>query len=198
MSDSEDWRERRREGSEFEAKVIAGWMIEPDAERRIREQAGVKKPNGRRGRIDLFWDIEDSDDPYFRAVIEMKHTNWDRMRDLAAVRRNVLRHKNQIWNYVNALAIVPAEDDPSGKSVEEIADMKLVAIEQADQDRAPLISDSYTILPCVTYSRMPKDSARLQLIESLFDEHLIAVDWFDETVEERILRHERDKEASAS
>ena len=62
----------------------------------VREKA-VTKPSGRKGRIDVFVNVDGN----LMAVVEAKCTDWNKMTH-QAVRRNVNRYANQIWDYIES------------------------------------------------------------------------------------------------
>lgn len=83
-----------REGKAFHRKVQAEWVA--DAEGDVRTEMTVKKEGGKTGRLDVF---VSSDDSEVRAIVEIKHSDWDKMTP-QAVRRNVKRQARQIWRYI--------------------------------------------------------------------------------------------------
>ena len=84
--------EQLRRGRLFHLKVQESWRR--DAEGMVTTEAGITKPSGRRGRVDVLVDAEEDD----VAVIEIKASDWDVMSE-RAIRRNVRRHVNQILDY---------------------------------------------------------------------------------------------------
>ena len=85
---------RLREGKAFHKKVQADW--EADAEGDVRTEMTVRKDGSRTGRLDVFVSEDGSE---VRAVVEIKHSDWDKMTP-QAVRRNVKRQARQIWKYI--------------------------------------------------------------------------------------------------
>ncbi|UCE62086.1 MAG: hypothetical protein JSU63_10305 [Phycisphaerales bacterium] len=84
---------RLREGKAFHKKVQADW--EADAEGNVEVEKTVKKDGGT-GRLDVFVSDDGSE---VRAIVEIKHSDWDKMTP-QAVRRNVRRQARQIWKYI--------------------------------------------------------------------------------------------------
>ena len=82
---------RLREGKAFHRKVQAGW--EAEAEGDVRTEMTAKKDGVGTGRLDVFVSEDGSE---VRAVVEIKHSDWDKMSP-RAVRRNVKRQARQIW-----------------------------------------------------------------------------------------------------
>lgn len=83
-----------RQGREFHRLVQVDWAR--NAEGDTVPERPCTKPTGRRGRIDVFVDDDDS-----VSVVEIKHTDWDRMKP-AAVRRNARRYARQLWQYIDS------------------------------------------------------------------------------------------------
>jgi len=81
-----------RRGKAFHKKMQAEWM--QTAKGKILIEKAVSKPNGRKGRIDIF---VDDDGNSLVAVAEVKDSDWDKMTD-SAVRRNIRRQIKQIWD----------------------------------------------------------------------------------------------------
>ena len=86
--------ERLREGKAFHKKVQADWKA--DAQGDVRTEMTVSKDGGGTGRLDVFV-YEDGSE--VRAIVEIKHSDWDKMTP-RAVRRNVKRQARQIWKYI--------------------------------------------------------------------------------------------------
>lgn len=61
----------------------------------VTAEKGIRKPSGRKGRIDVFVD----DGRGSVSVVELKDTNWNAM-TLSAVKRNVGRQCRQVWSYM--------------------------------------------------------------------------------------------------
>ncbi len=87
--------ERLRRGRAFHAKVQKDWLFNAEGSPTI--ERSVTTPSDRRGRIDVYVD----DNEGVVALVEIKHTDWDRMSP-TAVRRNVRRQVRQIWRYVES------------------------------------------------------------------------------------------------
>ena len=84
-----------RRGKNFHREVQSNWK--QTAEGQVDSEKPITKPNGRRGRIDIFARADDS----LVAVVEVKASRWDDM-TAKAVRRNVLRQARQIWDYIES------------------------------------------------------------------------------------------------
>ncbi len=89
-----------RQGKDFHERVQSDW--ERTAEGGIHKEHGIvfgidpkKTTHIRRGRIDLF--VDEIGD--FVAVIEIKSTDWGRVRPCNR-RKLVASHCRQIWNYI--------------------------------------------------------------------------------------------------
>jgi hypothetical protein len=91
--------ERLMRGKQFHKNIQRDWERGDNrAEgKRVTHEEEITKPSGRRGRIDIFVDADDN----LRALVEIKSTDWDKM-SLDAVRRNVKRQANQIWDYIES------------------------------------------------------------------------------------------------
>ena len=91
--------ERFVQGKQFHKNLQRDW--ENGANRAegktVAHEEEITKPSGRKGRIDIFVDVDDN----LMAIVEIKSTDWDKM-SLDAVRRNVKRHANQIWDYIES------------------------------------------------------------------------------------------------
>jgi len=87
---------RLAKGKKFEAEVSKGWR-----KKGANYQKKITKPSGRKGLIDIFVDASDKKDKKLVAVVEIKASDWDSM-VLPAVRRNVRRQANQIWDYIDS------------------------------------------------------------------------------------------------
>lgn len=84
-----------RRGREFHRGVQADWLKNATGEVSIEKR--ITKPNGRRGRIDVFVGTEGE----LVAVAEVKASHWDRM-TTDALRRNVWRQARQVWDYIES------------------------------------------------------------------------------------------------
>lgn len=94
-----------RRGKRFHRTVQAEWQ--QDAEGEVAVEKGVRKPAGRRGRIDIFVDAGDR----LTAVAEIKASDWDRMTE-SALRRNVSRQARQILDYIESQLVEGKEVCP--------------------------------------------------------------------------------------
>ena len=85
-------------GKKFEKKLInQKWFLDNEA----KYQEPVIKSSGRKGRIDGFMLSSKKKDKDLVVVLEFKASDWDSM-TLPAVRRNVRRQANQIWDYIDS------------------------------------------------------------------------------------------------
>jgi hypothetical protein len=92
--------EKRREpsnlwrGKQFHKLIQEEWLA--TSEGNPQPERTVDRVNGRKGRVDLFVDEIGKD---FVSVVEIKTTDWDRIKD-SNVRRNVKRQARQVWRYI--------------------------------------------------------------------------------------------------
>jgi excisionase family DNA binding protein len=87
--------QRLRRGKAFHKRVQLEWTEQAEGD--VEIEASTVKLNGRRGRIDVFVDVDDD----MVAIVEIKASDWDRM-TLDAVRGNVERQASQIWGYIDS------------------------------------------------------------------------------------------------
>jgi excisionase family DNA binding protein len=87
--------ERLRRGKAFHREVQREWCEEAEGE--VTAEASVIKPDGSRGRADVLVDAGSD----LVAVVEIKASDWDRMSP-SAVRANVTRQAQQIWDYIES------------------------------------------------------------------------------------------------
>ena len=76
-----------RRGKAFHREVQADWLANAEGERVLREHA-CTKPNGRRGRMDVF--VEVGGDDNMVAIVEAKGSDWEKM-TVRAGKRNARR-----------------------------------------------------------------------------------------------------------
>lgn len=124
----------------------------------ITPERHITKPNGRKGRIDVF--VNDNDPKSAVAIVEIKATDWDKIAQ-KNIRRNVRRQIRQIWSYIESQIL-------NGKHVEG--------------------GEGKDVCPGIIFPKRPKDKERMNLIEDMFEEEGIPVVWHDETKEERKAR----------
>ena len=93
MSGKNPEPKRLREGKAFHKKVQAEWKA--DAEGKVYIEKTVRKKD-KTGRLDVFVSEDFSE---VRAIVEIKNSDWDKMRP-QAVRRNVKRQARQVWRYI--------------------------------------------------------------------------------------------------
>lgn len=80
-------------GKKFHRTVQEEWLR--DADGPVFIEHGTTKPNGRRGRMDVY--VSPDEGPV--AVCEIKASDWDAMTE-RNVKRNVRRQIKQIWDYI--------------------------------------------------------------------------------------------------
>jgi len=83
------------QGKIYHKKIQGNWKT--GAEGIVITEKEIKKPGGRKGRID----IHVESDGNLIAVVEIKNSNWDKM-TIEATKRNVYRQIRQIWDYINS------------------------------------------------------------------------------------------------
>jgi len=101
---------RLSRGKAFHKKIQKEWL-ETAKGGAILPEKTVKRLKGRRGRVDIFVD-DDSDEKHV-AIVEIKASDWDRMKP-KAVRRNVLRQARQVWSYIDAQIDLHGKDVSPG------------------------------------------------------------------------------------
>lgn len=84
-----------RQGKKFHRELQDDWH--KTATGKVKHEEEIIKPSGRKGRIDIFVNA----DANLVAVVEIKASDWDAM-TLTALRRNVSRYANQIWDYIES------------------------------------------------------------------------------------------------
>ena len=128
-----------RQGKKFQKEVKQRWP-----KKGAKFEKGIKKPSGRKGRMDIFMDARTENDEKLVAVVEIKASDWDRM-TLEAVKRNVRRQANQIWDYIESqieegkhispgIVFPKRPKDPERlKLIEELFDEKCIAVSWEDE-----------------------------------------------------------------
>ena len=139
-------------GKAFHRLIQQEW--EQEAQGDITCERRVTKPGDRKGRVDIF--VNDSDPGAPIAIVEIKATDWDRMK-ARNVRRNVQRQIRQIWSYIES-QILDGHFVPEGEGKD--------------------------VCPGIIFPRRPRDPKRLEQIEELFLAQGIQVVWHDESIEE--------------
>ena len=86
-----------RRGKDFHCKIQKEWL--DTAQGTILPEKTIRRLTGRRGRVDIF--VDDNSEDNHVAVVEIKASDWDRMKP-KAVRRNALRQVRQIWDYIDS------------------------------------------------------------------------------------------------
>ena len=100
---------RLRRGKEFHRKIQQEWL--DTAEGVILPEKTIRRLTGRRGRVDIF--VDDDSDENHVAVIEIKASDWNRMKP-KSVRRNALRQVRQIWSYIDSQVDLEGKDVSPG------------------------------------------------------------------------------------
>lgn len=93
------------QGKNYHKKVQKDWKI--NAEDTISTEKRIKKPSGKMGRIDVCVNCDEK----LTAVVELKNSDWDKMK-IEAVKRNVNRQAGQIWDYIDSQLIKGKEVSP--------------------------------------------------------------------------------------
>ena len=140
-------------GKAFHKLIQDEW--EREAEGDIQCERHIIKPNGRRGRVDVF--VNDDDAKSTVGIVEVKGTDWDRIAE-KNIRRNVRRQVRQIWGYIESQIL-------NGEHVEG--------------------GEGKDVCPGIIFPKRPRDKERMKLIEDMFEEEGIPVVWHDESIEER-------------
>lgn len=83
------------QGKKFHKEVQSNW--EQTADGHIFSERSIKAPNGKKGRVDIFVEV----DGEYVAIAEIKNSAWDLMTP-EALRRNVKRHIRQVWKYIDS------------------------------------------------------------------------------------------------
>jgi len=96
---------RLRKGKDFHRKIQQEWH--KDAEGDVEAEKWMIKPSKRKGRIDIFAKSDDK----LVAIVEIKGSNWDAMTP-TAMRKNVMRQANQIWDYIESQLELGKEVSP--------------------------------------------------------------------------------------
>lgn len=84
-------------------------------------------------------------------VMEYKDSNWDRMKSLVHVRRNIRRYCLQLWSYMDSEEVHP-DFNPQHKDV----------------------------ISFLVFSRKPRDERRLSIIEEQCNDLGTSLVWMDE------------------
>jgi len=85
-----------RAGKAFHRHMQADWKTQAQGD--VAIEKATKRLRGKAGRMDIFVSEEGSE---VRAIVEIKHSDWDKMRP-DAVRRNVKRQVRQLWRYIES------------------------------------------------------------------------------------------------
>ena len=97
--------EMLRRGKDFHRAVQDDWIRTAQGE--VAVEKVVKKPSGRRGRIDILAGANTES----VGVAEVKATDWDPMTE-SSLRRNVARQARQIWSYIESQLAQDKEVSP--------------------------------------------------------------------------------------
>ena len=82
-------------GKGFHKKIQKVWH--KNAEGDVKTEKWMIKPSERKGRMDVFVKSDDA----LVAIAEIKCSDWDAMTPIA-VRKNVMRQVNQVWDYIES------------------------------------------------------------------------------------------------
>ena len=145
-----------RRGKAFHKLIQQEWERESEGD--VKSERHILKPNGRKGRVDVF--VNDDDPKGTVAIVEVKATDWDKIKK-KNIRRNVQRQIRQIWSYIESQIL-------NGEYVKG--------------------GERKSVCPGIIFPRRPKDRERMEQIEKMFEEEGIPVVWHDETIEERRMR----------
>jgi hypothetical protein len=85
-------------GTEFHREIQRDFLQTADGERRTAERS-CRTTGGQTGRIDIHIEVDDA----LHSVIEVKHSDWDRMAS-HRVQPNIRRYVRQVWRYIEAVA----------------------------------------------------------------------------------------------
>ncbi|NWG03563.1 MAG: hypothetical protein HXY44_11980 [Syntrophaceae bacterium] len=86
---------RLLKGKTFHKKIQKDWH--KNAEGPVKTEKSITKPSGRKGRIDVLAQSDNS----LVAVAEIKASDWDTM-TISSVRRSVRRQATQVWDYIES------------------------------------------------------------------------------------------------
>ena len=145
-----------KRGKEFHKLIQQEWQRAAQGE--VKSEKHITKPNGRKGRGDVF--VNDDNPKSSIAIVEIKATDWDKIK-AKNVRRYIRRQINQIWSYIES-QILKGEYVKGG--------------------------EGKSVCPGIIFPKRPKDKERMELIEKMFYEEGIPVVCHDETIEERKAR----------
>ena len=145
-----------RRGKAFHKLIQQEW--EREAEGEVKSERHICKPNGRKGRVDVF--VNDDNPESSIAIVEVKATDWDKIKKKNLC-RNVRRQIRQIWSYIESQIL-------DGQYVKD--------------------GEGKDVSPGIIFPKQPKDKERTELIEQMFEEEGIPIVWHDETIEERKMR----------
>ena len=145
-----------RRGKAFHKLIQQEW--EREAEGEVKSERHIRKPNGRKGRVDVF--VNDDDPESSIAIVEVKATDWNKIKK-KNIRRNVRRQIRQVWSYIESQIL-------DGQYVKD--------------------GEGKDVCPGIIFPKRPKDRERTDLIEQIFEEEGIPVVWHDETIEEIKIR----------
>lgn len=134
---------RLQKGKKFHKEVQKDWKQNAEGID-VKPEKPITKPSGRQGRIDIH--VETVVDN-LAAVVEIKASDWDAMKDEVAVRRNVNRQARQIWEYIESqlekgLDVSPGVIFP--ERPRDAARMKLIE-ELFDEQGIPVVWEDETI-----------------------------------------------------
>lgn len=140
-----------RDGRLFHELIARYFLYEDDF---VAERSLVKSSD-RRGRADLFLWVEP--DRSHALIAETKWTDWECLERRGSIRRNVARHRRQIWSYLDGRVFLGT--GLKGDSME----LRTV-----------------TLQGVLVYPAAPRSAATRQAIEAEMGEWGIVPHWFDE------------------
>ncbi len=123
-------------GNKFHKKIQEDWK--KTAEGEVKPERTIIKQSGRKGRVDIFVDDEDTEGVI--AIVEIKASDWDKMTD-TAVRRNVRRQIKQVWDYIES---------------------------QISKGEYVKTGEGKSVSPGIIFPKRPTNKSRMKLIEDLF------------------------------
>lgn len=94
-----------KKGKKFHKEIQDNW--EKTAEGAIFSEHPIKKSNKRSGRVDILVDPKED----MVAVVEIKNSDWDRMKE-KNVRRNIKRQARQVWIYIESQLNISKDVSP--------------------------------------------------------------------------------------
>ncbi len=148
-----EWLVKQLEcGNRFHRLVATFYAHESSG---FKSEKVLFKDSGKRGRVDLV--IQKDGDIDYIVIIETKWTDWDRLARRGTVDRNLVRHINQVWSYLDGWI----RFERNGTSAE---------VQLQDVERTTAL----------VYPWRPRTAGLSSRIEDALGEWGISVVWFDE------------------